>query len=383
MSSRLSAVRYEDAWSGPRLTTMHCKRALRRYRQPFKSLLNHLHKNHNALPKTRWGKLMTMTNCNNASLVEGLSSGIPDPATRYVPSRQGFKSSQGRNTTLHMPRYPATARRREGLHVSEDMATGLSSGSPKPVHHMTCTRRYKYNAVHADRYHDRLPRAGAHTSVKELRPRNSPSQAPVASVNNRPVATCRTPRTTRWRRSAAKQKDTTTTTWSEHVVFSDRPGELPAARIGGVVVFGRTSFRDVRIPCGPPSRAGDREGLSSDNALLESQRNKREYANQDCSAGAEITCSTCADSPLELPRCPCEEANRESAACHPPPSNQSAARILPRCPDGNIYTKEADLLGLFAEYTSQSADLGALAEFTYATTPRSKQRGRVDKIFKH
>ena len=97
-------------------------------------------------------------------------------------------------------------------------------------------------------------RQEANISVEELRPRDSSSQAPVASVKTRPVDTCRTSRTTRWRRPAAKQKDTTTSTstWSEHVVFSDRPGELPAAQIGGVVVFGRTSFCDVRTPCGPP-----------------------------------------------------------------------------------------------------------------------------------
>ena len=163
----------------------------------------------------------------------------------------------------------------------------------------------------------------------------------MASVNNRPVATCRTPRTTRWRRSAAKQKDTTTTMWSEHVVFSDRPGELPAARIGGVVVFGRTSFRDVRIPCGPPWRICDGEnergganlGADSDAPAgrggadyplpdpgMVPGRGGADYPPdharvESCSAGAETACSTCAaDSPLEYPKCPCE-ANREIGKC--------------------------------------------------------------------
>ena len=63
-----------------------------------------------------------------------------------------------------------------------------------------------------------------------------------------------------------------------------------------------------------------------------------EHAGEKRSAGAKITCSTCANSPLHDPKCPCEitdphEANRESAA-----------RLPPLSPDGNVYTKEADLL---------------------------------------
>ena len=130
-----------------------------------------------------------------------------------------------------------------------------------------------------------------------------------------------------------KSSTTTTIMSSQHVVVSE-PGGLPATRIGGVVVFGRTSFRDVRTSCGPPSRIpGDERGTAKDGtdrplwvgkdgidrpppvgsvgADSPSPADLRHRCYEGCSAGAEITCSTCADSPLDHPKCQCE-ANRET-----------------------------------------------------------------------
>ena len=68
----------------------------------------------------------------------------------------------------------------------------------------------------------------------------------------------------------------------------------PVAQIGGVVVFGRTSFRDAVLPsCGPPEKETDEQG-------------------EESSAGAKIRCSTCADSPLD-PKCPCVITHHHAA----------------------------------------------------------------------
>ena len=110
--------------------------------------------------------------------------------------------------------------------------------------------------------------------------------------------------------------------FGEAVVFSE-PGELPATRTGGVVVFGRTSFCDaVRPSCGPPltnkCECCENGGVNAGTDLHTSARRAGTdwpvtYPEKrcGCSTGADTTCSTCAaDGPLEDPKCP-NEADRE------------------------------------------------------------------------
>ena len=73
-------------------------------------------------------------------------------------------------------------------------------------------------------------------------------------------------------------------------------------------MYRRTSFCDVRIPCGPPSRISRCLGWCP--RVVPATQESKANAGEEGSAGAKITCSTCANSPLRDPKCP-SEAGRD------------------------------------------------------------------------
>ena len=144
----------------------------------------------------------------------------------------------------------------------------------------------------------------ANASAKELRPQISSSQASGASVNIRPVATCRT---SRWTRSSSS-----IVVASSMVVFSE-PGEAEAACLGGVVVHRRTPLHVCGSRAGPPEKNTEADwgaGKDGNDRPLQTGKDGNDRPPSVRRAGADWP------APADLrhcenPRCPCE-ANREN-----------------------------------------------------------------------